>query len=283
MRFARSSRFGSQTWIASPTRTDLHPALLRRSAGSQALRIMPLKGGIPMKQWQRYAAELLGTFTLVFGGIAALSSGGPGFAAFGFGLALLAGLYAFGEISGGHFNPAVSLAMFLDRRINVRDLVGYWAAQFAGGILGALALLLMSSSDRVGTTATVPQHGDRAAFFAELFLTAIFVAVILKVTTSKSYGSTTFIAIALTQMAIHFASIGSNGASVNPARTLGPDLVGNKWTGFWIYIVAPPLGAILGWIVHTVAVKGDTNLRDDFVRVTGALTGGVGGPSQPPA
>jgi len=236
-----------------------------------------------MKQWQRYAAELLGTFTLVFGGITALSSGGPGFAAFAFGLALLAGLYAFGEISGGHFNPAVSLAMFLDRRINVRDLVGYWAAQFAGAILAALGLLLMSSSDGVGPTATVPQHGDRAAFFAELFLTAIFVAVILKVTTSKSYGSTTFVAIALTLMAIHFASIGWSGASVNPARTLGPALVGNKWTGFWIYIIAPPLGAILGWIVHTVAVKGDTNLRDDFERVKGDITGGMGGPSQPPA
>lgn len=236
-----------------------------------------------MKQSQRYLAEVFGTFTLVFVGITALAGGGPGFAAFGFGLALLAGLYAFGEVSGGHFNPAVSLAMFLDRRLPLGDLVGYWVSQFIGAIAGALALLLMTNSDRVATTATVPQHGDRAAFFVELFLTAIFVLVILQVTRSRAYGSTTFVAIALTLMAIHFAAIPFSGSSVNPARTFGAALVGNKWTGFWIYIIAPPLGAILGWIVHTVTVKGDTNLRDDFERVKGDITGGMSGPSQPPA
>ena len=236
-----------------------------------------------MKQWQKYLAEVFGTFTLVFVGITALAGGGERAAvAFAFGLALLAALYAFGEVSGGHFNPAVSLAMFLDRRLPLRDLVGYWVSQFIGAIGGALALLLMTSSDRVGTTATVP-HGNRAAFFVELFLTAIFVLVILQVTKSKGYGSTTFVAIALTLMAIHFAALPFSGSSVNPARSLGSALVGAKWTGFWIYILAPPLGAILGWIVHTVTVKGDTNLRDDFERVRGDITGGMGGPSQPPA
>src|SRR5438105_2184930 len=123
-----------------------------------------------MKQWQRYSAELLGTFTLVFVGttalVGAIRMDAPILVVvpFAFGLALLAGLYAFGEMSGGHFNPAVSLGMFLDRRLAVRDLVAYWISQFAGAILAALALLLMTSSDGVAKAATVPgDHGSRGA------------------------------------------------------------------------------------------------------------------------
>ena len=100
-----------------------------------------------MDTWHKYAAEVLGTFILVFGGTNALAGSllSPTVlvvAALAFGLALLAGLYAFGEVSGGHFNPAVSLAMFLAGRLPSADLVRYWAAQFAGGILAAVALLI---------------------------------------------------------------------------------------------------------------------------------------------
>ncbi len=226
-----------------------------------------------MKQWQRYLAEFFGTGTLVFVGTSALSglavSGQGGtaqfIAPFAFGIGLLAALYAFGEVSGGHFNPAVSLGMFLDRRITVRDLVGYWISQFAGAIGASLVLLIATRKQSdIKVTATVPAHGDGAAFVMEIVLTALFVAVILQVTKTRAYGSTTFVAIALTLLAIHFAAIPWSGSSVNPARSLGPALVGNRWTAFWIYIIGPPIGAILGWIVHTVTVKGDTNLRDDF-------------------
>ena len=106
-------------------------------------------------QWQKYLAEFFGTFVLVFMGSAAVIgvlklTGSPDAnfqlftlltAPFAFGIALLAGLYAFGETSGGHFNPAVSLAMFLDRRLSVFDLVGYWIFQFAGAILASGVLL----------------------------------------------------------------------------------------------------------------------------------------------
>ena len=94
-----------------------------------------------MKSWQKYVAELLGTFILVFGGslaiLAAAAREQPR-VAFGFGIALLAGLYAFGEVSGGHFNPIVSLAMFLDRRLSALDTIWYWIAQFVGAILASL-------------------------------------------------------------------------------------------------------------------------------------------------
>lgn len=218
-----------------------------------------------MKQWQKYLAELLGTFTLVFAGTTAIVGTANLLAvAFAFGLALLAGLYAFGEVSGGHFNPAVSLAMFLDRRLNAKDLLGYWVSQFLGGILAALILLLATTKHEVAGAITRPVRGNGTAFVMEIVLTALFVVVILQATKSKSYGSSAFIAIPVTLLAIHLVAIPFSGSSVNPARTFGPDLIGNKWTGFWIYLLAPAAGAILGWIVHTVVVKGKTDLKDDL-------------------
>lgn len=218
-----------------------------------------------MRTWENYAAELLGTFVLVFmGATAIVASGTPGFeaptlivAAFAFGIALLAGLYAFAEVSGGHFNPAVSLAMFLDRRLSGNDLVGYWAAQFAGGILAALVLLIATSQDNVASTATVPgPDGSGTAFLIELVMTTIFVAVILQASESGRFGGSALLAIPLALVAVHLAAIPFSGSSVNPARTFGPDLVGNEWSGIWIYFIAPPLGAVLAWAVHRMVVKG---------------------------
>jgi aquaporin Z len=232
-----------------------------------------------MRQSQKYLAEVFGTFTLVFIGATTVVGFGGQFAPFAFGLALLAGLYAFGEVSGGHFNPAVSLGLFLDRRLGVNDLVAYWLSQIIGAVLAGLALLLMTSSDDVAKAATVPSHGVRAAFFVELFLTAVFVLVILQVTKSRSYGSTTYVAIALTLMAVHFAAVPFSGSSVNPARSFGTALVGNKWTDFWIYIVAPLAGAILGWVVHAVVVGGKTDFRGDIDQMRKEVGGAMGGGS----
>jgi aquaporin Z len=205
---------------------------------------------------QRFAAELLGTFVLVFGGttaiVAAVGSGlGLVVIAFAFGLALLAGLYAFGEVSGGHYNPAVSLAMFLDGRLSSSDLVRYWIAQFAGGILGSLALLIATSKLAVKATATVPGiEGSGTAFFMEVLFTAIFVLVILQASVSDRFGNSALLAIPLTLVAVHLAAIPFSGASVNPARTFGPDLVGWRWTGIWIYLIGPPLGAVIAVAIH---------------------------------
>ncbi len=220
-----------------------------------------------MQQWQRYLAELFGTFVLVFAGTTAIvgadRSGLPPLliAPFAFGLALLAGLYAFGEVSGGHFNPAVSIGLFLDRRIEAADLVGYLVMQFVGATLASLVLLSVTSSrHEVALTATTPAAGNASAFVIELVFTAIFVTVILQSSKSERFGGSALIAIPLTLLAIHFAAIPFSGSSVNPARTFGPDLVGGVWKGIWIYLIAPPLGAIIAWVVHTVVVKGDTRL-----------------------
>src|SRR3954463_3569236 len=121
----------------------------------------------PMPDYRKYAAEFLGTFVLVFAGttavVASLRSGGAGpllvVVPFAFGLALLAGLYAFGEVSGGHFNPAVSIAMFLDKRLPSSDRGGCLISQSRGGIAAALLLLILTSKKAVASTATVPMVG----------------------------------------------------------------------------------------------------------------------------
>src|ERR671930_1107078 len=160
-----------------------------------------------MRAWQKYAAELLGTFVLVFvGSLAILASGGDSAArvaiAFGFGIALLAGLFAFGEVSGGHFNPIVSLAMFLDRRLTAVETIWYWIAQFVGAICASLVILAtFASTNEVGRTAN--RTGDDArAFFLELATSAILVVVVLQVTRSGRYGTLALIAYPLTLAAI---------------------------------------------------------------------------------
>jgi aquaporin Z len=244
-----------------------------------------------MKDWQKYLAEVFGTFTLVFIGstalVAASRLGGGVSAAeliapFAFGLALLAGLYAFAEVSGGHFNPAVSLGLFLDRRLSATDLVGYWASQVAGAVLASLVVLLAFSKNDVAHTATTPSSNG-TALVLEITLTAIFVAVVLQSSQSSRYAGSALVAIPLTLIAIHYAAVPFSGSSVNPARSFGPALVGSEWKSFWIYVLGPLAGAVIAWVVHTVVVKGDTNFRDDMayvrsqVRPTGSEGGGGSG------
>ena len=88
--------------------------------------------------------------------------------------------------------------------------------------------------------------------------------VILQVTKSGGYGSTALIAIPLTLVAIHFAAVPISGASVNPARSFAPALVGHVWSGFWVYVVGPAAGAVIGWVVHTVVATGKTDPRGDI-------------------
>jgi aquaporin Z len=229
-----------------------------------------------VKSWQKYIAEFLGTLILVFvGSVAILSSSGADARlgiAFGFGIALLAGLYAFGEVSGGHFNPIVSLGMFLDRRLSALDTIWYWIAQFLGAICASLLILVLwADRDAVAATAT-RSSSDARAFFLELIFSAIFVAVILQVTRSDRYGASALIAIPLTLFAIHVALIPLTGSSVNPARSFAPTLVGaTAWSDIWIYLLAPPAGAIIGWAAHMVSVRGDTSLRDDLGRAAGDM------------
>jgi aquaporin Z len=223
-----------------------------------------------MSNMQKYLAEALGTFVLVgVGSFAIVSAGlflgnGAGLVsiALGFGLALLMGLYAFAAVSGGHYNPAVSLAMYLDGRMSAPEMVRYWAAQVLGAIAASVVVLIAYSDNVVAATTT--QASDVwAAIVVEVVFTAIFVAVILDSTRAERAHGTALLAIPLSLVAIHVAAIPISGASVNPARSLGPAIVGTEFNDLWIYLIAPPIGAVLGWIAHRVVVVGETSLRPD--------------------
>ena len=221
---------------------------------------------------RKLIAELLGAYILLgIGGFAIFSANvAPGangpqmtpllIISFGFGLALLVGLYAFGEISGGHYNPAVSLGAFLDGRIDAITFISYVIVQCVGAILAGVTLAAAISSDFVATTATVPNEalGVSAwdAFLLEALFTAFFVAVILKVTTSDTFGGSALIAIALSLVVIHIALVSVTGSSVNPARTLGSAVVGEVWTDIWVYMIAPFVGALVGWGAFKLVTTG---------------------------
>jgi aquaporin Z len=171
---------------------------------------------------------------------------------FGFGLGLLAALSVAGHVSGGHFNPAVTLAAVLDRRTDPITGVGYVVVQIIGGIAASATFLLLGDGAKNAVAATLNQPGltESGAFIVEVILTAIFAAVILTVT-KREPGHAVFV-IPFTLAVIHFAGIPFSGASVNPARALGPAVIAGNLTSLWIYLTAPFLGAIIGWVVFRV-------------------------------
>lgn len=198
-------------------------------------------------------AEALGSLVLLVGGGLAILAGGDTIAiAFGFGLALMAGLYAFGEISGGHFNPAVSFAAFLDKRIDATTFLKYVAAQVVGAVVGGYILLAASSEAAVARTVTAngAELSNVNLVLLEALFTAFFVMVILRVTSSDAYGSSAFGAISFTLIMAHLALVPITGASLNPARSLGSAVAGSQFDDMALYIVGPLLGAAVGWFIH---------------------------------
>ena len=217
---------------------------------------------------RKYLAELLGTFlflTIGYASVAAFGAAGvPGLLVvpFAFPLGLLAAIFAFGHISGGHFNPAVTIAMVVDKRTSTMDAAGYIVAQAIGAIGAGALVLVVAGQAAVTAGVTKPSGGvtDIGALILEVFLTAGFVAVILAST--KRAPMLAPLAIPLTLVAIHFAAAPLSGASVNPVRSLGSALVGGDLTGLWIYIVAPIVGAIVGWAMYRVVDGGAEELLD---------------------
>ncbi len=202
-----------------------------------------------------YLAELIGS--LVFFTMGYASVGAIGAASvptsnllvvpFAFGLGLLAAIFAFGHISGGHFNPAVTIAMVLDKRTAPADAVGYILAQIIGAIGAAAIVYVAVSQQAVANGITKPGTGitDIGALILETVFTASFLLVIL--TSTKKAPALAPLAIPLTLVAIHFADATLSGASVNPARSIGSAVVGGDLSGIWIYLVGPVLGGIIGW------------------------------------
>jgi aquaporin Z len=201
---------------------------------------------------KKLVAEFLGTFVLVFAGTGAIvineTSGGAvthvGIA-LTFGLVVLAMIYTLGDISGAHLNPAVTLGFFAARRFPFGQVAPYLASQCSGAIAASLVLRsLFPANAALG--ATLPAGSVAQSFVLELILTAILMFVILGVSTGASEkGITAGIAVgAVIGLEALFAGP-ICGASMNPARSLGPALVTLNLTHLWIYLVAPVLGAAL--------------------------------------
>ena len=169
-----------------------------------------------------------------------------------FGLVIMVMIYALGHISGAHLNPAVTLGFVLARHFPLRRLAGYWMAQLAGALLALACLrLLLGDVAHLGATLPAGSGGAWQSFGLEACLTFFLMVVIMAMATeTRAVGQAAAIAIGATVgLEAHFAGPIS-GASMNPARTLGPALIGWTWTGQWVYVLAPFLGAAAGAFVY---------------------------------
>jgi aquaporin Z len=227
---------------------------------------------------KKLAAELFGTFWLVFGGCgsavlaAAFPDLGIGFAgvALAFGLTVLTMAYAVGHISGGHFNPAVTVGLLAAGRVKGGDVPGYIIAQVVGGALGALVLYLIASGKADFSTAAgfasngYGEHSPggyslASALIAEVVLTAFFLIVILGATSKGAPAGFAPIAIGLALTLIHLISIPVDNTSVNPARSTAVAIFADGWAlqQLWLFWLAPVVGGVIGGIVHKALLSDD--------------------------
>lgn len=214
---------------------------------------------------RRVAAELVGTFTLVFFAVGSAVFGlheiGPVGVALAFGLVLLALAYAIGPISGCHVNPAVTLGVLLARGIGAAEAGLYVLAQLGGALLGAALIKGLTGFGRVvdqtgglGTNTWGAHISGPGAFVVEVVLTALLVLVVLLVTSRDAAPGFAGVAIGLTLTVIHLVAIPLDSTSVNPARSFGPALVegGQALSQLWLFLVAPLLGAVVAVGVVTL-------------------------------
>ncbi|GMU78973.1 MAG: putative aquaporin Z [Acidimicrobiia bacterium] len=253
---------------------------------------------------KKWGAEFFGTLILVFGGcgsaifaakalantsrtadiggatlkLNSVTNFGIGYmgVALAFGLTVVVGAYAFGHVSGGHFNPAVTLGLATAKRFEWREVPGYVIAQCLGAVVAVAALWGIQAGRPGGFDITQGSFASNAygqnvdgngrfffdlpsAAFAEALLTAVFVMIILGATTKAATAGAAGLAIGLTLTLIHLISIPITNTSVNPARSLGPAVFegGVALEQLWMFIVFPIVGAIVGAVVWKVATGGD--------------------------
>jgi MIP family channel proteins len=207
----------------------------------------------------RLAAELLGTFFFFFLGFSGIAvtvnldeaAIGPLGVAAGFGFGLALAITAFGHVSGGHFNPAVSAGLAIAGRFSPRDVVPYWIAQLIGGLCAVGTMALVFGSDVTDVLGTAPGAGvdDWGALLLEAIVTALLVMVILTVATDERAPWNGTMAPLMIGLVIFTGAVAvglTSGGSFNPARSIVPAVYNGEWGDVWIYLVGPFAGAIVG-------------------------------------
>ncbi len=207
-----------------------------------------------------YIAEFFGAFALVFAITTAIVGTVSLTSTFGIlnliavaltaGLALAVLIYAFGSASGGHFNPAVTIGLWYAKKFPANKVVPYIVSQLLGAMVASLALWVVVRESKLGAT-TAGTFGTTSAFLIEVFATALFLIVILSVTSNKKTESHAPLAIGFYLLVAHLYAIPFSGASLNPARSLAPALFegGIPFAQLWIYIAGPIVGALVGAII----------------------------------
>lgn len=196
----------------------------------------------------KYAVEAIGTFFLVFTVGASVGSASP-FAPLAIGAVLMVMIYAGGHLSGGHYNPAVTLAVLVRRRIGLRDAVAYWIVQFGAGLLASAVVRTFIDPARRPTTAAAMLSGHIlvAALVVELLFTFALCYVVLNVATSKDHPDNAFygLAIGFTVVAGAFAVGAISGGAFNPAVSFGAAVMGlSAWQTLWVYLLAQTVAGI---------------------------------------
>ncbi len=225
---------------------------------------------------KRYIAELLGTMVLVLFGCGSAAVAGPILGNLGiamaFGLSIVAMAYVIGDISGCHINPAVSIGMWIDGRMEAKDLIMYIVFQCIGAIIGiAILAAIINSSAYLGGYATtgLGQNGFGTAsavglnvvgaIIVEIILTFVFVFTVLGVTKKAENATIAGIVIGLTLAFVHIMGIPLTGTSVNPARSLAPALFigGQALQQVWVFILAPIVGAVIAGLLYKGLISED--------------------------
>ena len=219
---------------------------------------------------RRIAAEFFGTFWLVFGGCGAAVIAGDKIGNYGvalaFGLTVLTMAYAVGHISGGHFNPAITVGLAMGKRFDWKEVPTYVVTQVVAAIVAAFSLFVIAHGtagfDATSSGFATNGYGDRspglydwwAVLLAEILLTAFFVWVILGVTDTRAPKGFAPLAIGLVLTLIHLVSIPIDNTSVNPARSIGPALFAG-WDAIgqlWIFLLAPTIGGLIAGVTYAM-------------------------------
>ena len=206
---------------------------------------------------QRLTAEFIGTFTLIFAGVSSICiNAGIVGVAFAHGLALVVMITALGHISGGHFNPAVTMGVLAGGKISAKDALAYIIAQLLGGVVGAFAVKAIIQPSvyeavKLGTPMLGPDTGFGAGVLLEMILTFFLILVVFGSAVDGRAGKWGGLFIGLTVTMDILATGPISGASMNPARTFGPALAGGYWNDHLVYWIGPIVGGVLAGLVYT--------------------------------